>query len=368
MHIVFIDSVPWPYRIDAPLTRPIGGTQSALCYLMMALAARGVRVSFINHEPPHTVVGVRGLSPNFRSEDIADADALVMVSDPQPVNIAQFTLHAPRAKTILWEHHAPDQPSVQMLSEPATVRAWDAIAFISAWQEQEYLRAFPALAATPRGILRNAIAPAFENLFGGLPILACKSPAPRLAYSSTPFRGLDRLLYSWNQVRGAHPHAELQIFSSMKLYEADDTGSIAQMLEAAKTLPGVIHVGPVPQSELAEALRGSLVLAYPNTFPETACIAVMEALAAGCVVVTSDLGALPETLGGHGWLVPYQADGAAHANDFAQRLSRIMTELKTEWQSGELEDRLASQVAWANETYSWAARAGEWESWVGSLN
>jgi len=368
MHIVFIDSVPWPYRVDAPLVRPIGGTQSALCYLMMALAARGVRVSFINAEAPHSHAGVQALSLQFPAAAIADADALVMVSDPQPANIQQFASIAPRAKKILWQHHAADQPAVQPLADSDVVRAWDAIAFVSAWQEAEYVKHFLALAAARHHILRNAIAPAFENLFGDLPIVACKSPAPRLAYASTPFRGLDRLLYGWPQVLAAHPGAQLQVFSSMKLYDDADPAPIAQMLAAAQQMPGVIHVGPVPQPALAEALRGSLILAYPNTFPETACIAVMEAMAAGCVVVTSDLGALPETLGGYGELLPVLPDGAAHAEAFAQALARIMTGLKADWASGALETRLAAQVAWANQAYSWTTRAAEWEAFVGGLD
>jgi len=367
MHIVFVDSVPWPYRIDAPLNRPIGGTQSALCYLMIALAGRGLRVTLINAAPPHEYRSVRAISSSFPPAAIADAEAVIMINDPVPGSLAQLTPLAPRAKKILWQHHAPDQPSVQMMAEAETLRAWDAVIFVSAWQEQEYVKTFPAVAAARHKVLRNAISPAFENLFGGLPVLACKSPAPRLAYTSTPFRGLDRLLLAWPQVLAAYPGAELQIFSSMKLYQSDDPEPIARLLDHARQSPGVTHVGPVPQSELAEAMRESLILAYPNSFPETACIAVMEALAAGCIVVTSDMAALPETLGGYGEFVPYQPDLQAHANDFARRLIEVMAQANTDWKSGMLEKRLAAQVAWAHETYSWAARAGEWEAWLREL-
>jgi glycosyltransferase involved in cell wall biosynthesis len=86
----------------------------------------------------------------------------------------------------------------------------------------------------------------------------------------------------------------------------------------------------------------------------------MEAMAAGCIVVTSDLGALPETLGGHGILTSVPMDGLAHANAYAESLINTMTNLQQEWQSGALADRLMAQVQWAHDNYTWDARAAEW--------
>lgn len=364
MHLVFIDAVDWPWRVDAPFTRPIGGTQSAMAYLMLELAKRGHRVSLINAEAPHEFGGVRGLSPQFQVSDISDADAFIVASNPLPEDIAQFAQYAPKAKKILWQHHAADQPAVQPMADANVMQTWDAVVFVSEWQEQEYLKAFPNLQNKQRAILRNAISPAFENLFEDMPVLPFKSPAPRLAYASTPFRGLDRLLYGWHRVLAVHPTAQLQVFSSMKLYSADNDAEMQNLLNVAQTLPGVIHVGPVPQSELAEALRSTLILSYPNTFPETACIAAMEAMAAGCIVVTSDIGALPETLGGYGEIVPFQENGEAHALAFADRVAALIMQLKSDWQSGALEERLSAQAAWAQQNYSWKTRAAEWEKFL----
>ncbi len=361
MHLVFIDAVDWPWRVDAPFHRALGGTQSAMAYLMLELAKRGIKVSLINMEPPHEVGGVRGLSTQFSSSEIADATAFIVCSDPTPDHVGLLARYAPGAKKILWQHHAPDQAAVQPMADSEVMQQWDAVVFVSEWQKQEYLKRFPNLADKTHVILRNAISPVFESLFDDLPVLPFKSPAPRFAYSSMPFRGLDRLLYGWHRIIAAHPSAQLQIFSSMKLYNQEDAGNIETMLDAARQMPGVIHVGAVPQAELAQQLRSTLIFSYPNTFPETACIAAMEAMAAGCIVITSDIGALPETLGGYGEIVKFQEDGAAHAFEFADHAVNIVAQLKSEWQDGKLEKRLAAQVAWAQQTYSWRTRAGEWE-------
>ena len=104
-------------------------------------------------------------------------------------------------------------------------------------------------------------------------------------------------------------------------------------------------------------------MAYPNTFAETACIAVMEAMTAGCVVVTSDLGALPETTAGFARLVEAPAKPAEHVRLFADAVLRELLERRTA-PDAEAEARLRAQVDYKNKDNTWEARAGEWTRWL----
>jgi glycosyltransferase involved in cell wall biosynthesis len=118
----------------------------------------------------------------------------------------------------------------------------------------------------------------------------------------------------------------------------------------------------LPQPALAKELAAASILAYPNTFAETSCIAVMEALAAGLLVVTSDLGALPETCGGFGRLVPPIKEGRS-AEQFAMDFARALDLAIRDWRSdpGGLIRQRFQQVQAINDTCTWQRRAAEWE-------
>lgn len=126
----------------------------------------------------------------------------------------------------------------------------------------------------------------------------------KFIYTSSPDRGLEQLLGYWPAVRARMPEAELHIFYGWDYYDRmNPNGNFkARIQKAVADLKdqGVIWRGRVGQKELAAEMQESAAWLYPgpHTFQETFCIGAVEAQAAGCVPVTRDNGAMPETNAG----------------------------------------------------------------------
>jgi len=262
---------------------------------------------------------------------------------------------------VLWMQHADDQPGALPLQDATERGYYDGFAFVSDWQRRRYVGAFgidPARA----GVMRNAIGPGFTGMFAGKSsVSAGKAWPPVLVYTSTPFRGLDVLLDVFPSIRARRQGVRLKVFSSMAVYhEPSGVDPFEKLYAKARATEGVEYVGSVPQPVLAEELRKAAILAYPSTFAETSCISVMEAMAAGCRVVTTDLGALAETTDGFGLLVD---SGPGMAEAFGDACVRAIDRASAP--DGEAE--LRAQVEHVNRTTTWAARAEEWVEWIAGL-
>jgi glycosyltransferase involved in cell wall biosynthesis len=253
---------------------------------------------------------------------------------------------------------------MQPLRDPACVAMWDHIVCISDWQRNMFQREL-GVPLERMEILRNAIGPTFANLFRDEADLAdAKSKSLRLAYTSTPFRGLDVLVACFPAVYRRHPNVRLDVFSSMQVYgQPSSRDSYKSLYDQCRATEGIDYRGSVSQTELAQALRAASVLSYPNTFAETGCIAAMEALAAGMLVVSSDLGALPETCEGWATLVPPVVPGRTQeqfAVDFARAMDHALNALEAD-RTRFFQDRYRQSQA-INASCNWDARASQWQT------
>jgi glycosyltransferase involved in cell wall biosynthesis len=368
MNLAFLDVVTWDYDAGSPYDRPLGGSQSAVAYLAVALAARGHSVTLYTHTTaPRVYQGVQCRAiTNVQPRELAAFGALIVVNGPADICLQLRQHLPPPAALILWTQHAHDQPAMARLAQSDVQAQWDVIVCVSKWHAAAMQRQF---GLDPRrvAVQRNAIGPAFANLFPDAAALAAaKSSAPVLAYTSTPFRGLDVLLFLFPQLHRRDPRIGLRVYSSMKVYNRDESNDPhAHLYTQARSIPGVEYIGSLPQPALAASLKSATILSYPNTFAETSCISVMEAMAAGLLVVTTDYAALPETAMGMAVLAPgppTAPDMPTFARNFADRLFAALDDYSRNPQA--FWSARWEHVRTVTTQCTWQVRALEWEQFL----
>jgi len=360
MRVGFVNFSSLVYDVSTPYKKPMGGSESAMCYLASAMAKNGHEITlFTALTKKSKTLGVNCIPNKDIFNSLPNLEVLVVQNSP--AQGYQIKLTAPKnLKIVLWTQHDSDQPAVESLANHEVVKSFDAFVLISDYQRKNYLEKFK-LNPKKCVVLRNAISPVFENLFAkGESTLSKKTNPPVLAYTSTPFRGLNLLIQMFPAIKNISRDVKLKVFSSLGVYHISkemDEKSYGTLYTACRNTYGVDYIGSVSQTKLAKELIKTSVLAYPNTFPETSCIAVMEAIAAGCFIVTSRLGALPETTAGFAKLIDVDGDWQRYGNLFIREVLNFLYEPKD----------LSAQVAFVNKNYTWKVRAKEWEKWIKTL-
>ena len=109
------------------------------------------------------------------------------------------------------------------------------------------------------------------------------------------YKNCDGLLRAWAQARSELGGRQLAVVGKGR-----DEQYVAQLHSLAAELGiagDVVFVGGVPLEETVNFYRAADALAYPS-LNETFGLPILEAMACGCPVVTSDRSAMPETAGG----------------------------------------------------------------------
>ncbi len=358
------------FNVATVFQAPLGGSESAVSYLAIELAKLGHNITLFSlNKNPVNVFGVRCLSFSMENNDfklpkeIMENDFQVFIIKngiPHFGNLLKAALPYP-CKVIFWTGHASNQPAIQDLVKQEVVAGIDGIVCVSSWHRVEMIKNFN-LPANKVHICRNAIAPFFENLFlNEAEFVDIKSKFPMLAYTSTPFRGLALLLQMFPSIRAKIPSVTLNLYSSMKVYGIINENDQYQALyQLAKTTEGINYFGSLPQAKLAACLRTNTIFSYPNTFPETSCIAIMEALAAGLYIITTDLGALAETTLGFGKLIAPENIATRGSDSYQNVLQQICAQQISD--PAEFLKKQYSQVLIMNKLHTWSNRAKEWIS------
>jgi glycosyltransferase involved in cell wall biosynthesis/SAM-dependent methyltransferase len=180
-------------------------------------------------------------------------------------------------------------------------------------------------------------------------------------YTTTPFRGLDVLMGIWPKIKEKVPFAELHVYSNMSIYNQKNAPDIERIFEYGKQIAkdnNIFFHNPVTQKQLANVLLEADVMVYPNHFPETSCITAMESIKAKTPIITSNFGALIETIKNYeGILIEGDSYREGYENEFIESTVKMLTD-----------NNYRNSFCQAERDMSWKKIAEEWIKYLTTDN
>ncbi len=364
-HICIIDAnVSQPYHVGSVFERPLGGTEAAACYLSHALAQLGHQITFISHHPSvlQQYAGIQSLSLEERLDYIQTTRPDIVIEVARPAFGDDEAIHLAGVKRYLWVHLPHNHPMMRIFSFPSTIQKFDAIVFVGEWQCQQYIQYF-ALPVHKCVVIPNGISSHFQSLFTDEDDLVQHkniSKIPVLVYATAPHKGVEQLPAIVSLVQSKNHLACFEVYCSGDLHGGSQGGEekYTQVYEDLSHMGNVSYSPVIPPQQLANVLKRAHVLVYPNlTWPDCAPLIILEALAAGCRVITSDMGGSPETMRGYGRVVAC-APADSFVECFAQAIAIELSTLAADpraWLNSAWEQHLQiRQLAWYFQAQKWS--------------
>jgi len=252
---------------------------------------------------------------------------------------------------ILWMHHFVNQKEAQNLGSKDFVQKLDYIVFNSNWNSENHIYQFK-IPKNKSVVIKNAI----EKI----DVEEKPKDKINLIYHTTPWRGLALLLKVFKNLN--LENVELNVCSSTIIYGKKFDAALGKnyykIFNECKNTKNVNYLGFVNNKEIIDLLKKIHIFSYPSVWHETSCIAAIEAMAAGCEVVTTNLGALYETCSPFGTFANFDRN----FDNLEKKYSKILlNSIKNFW-SDENQNKLKLQRETINATYSWDIRSVEWKN------
>jgi glycosyltransferase involved in cell wall biosynthesis/2-polyprenyl-3-methyl-5-hydroxy-6-metoxy-1,4-benzoquinol methylase len=349
----FVFAIPGlPFHGNSLSEQSLGGSETAALCLMRELVSIGHSVfAFTNTDAPGDYHGVTYL-PLSKFREFA-------TTVPHDVCVIQrlpdwFASSMESKLNILWAH------DLAMARNSGQVRgvSWniDKFAVVSDYMAQQYIDTY-SFPPEHLYVTRNGI---------DLPLFprpgSIKRDPKALVYTSRPERGLDVLLDRiFPELLKRDPEFKLHIaaYDNQVNKLAGFYDEISCKIEAFGDR--IVFEGHLPKKNLYQLYAKCGTLVYPTpsprmeTFREVSCITLMEAMASGLPVVTSNLGALPETLAkGAGTLIDGSPMSDEYVTAFCDAVMTYATSEKAAKAASDAGIKAAKKLSWRSVAEDWA--------------
>ena len=284
---------------------------------------------------------LRLLFKNVDDECFKDVNLILNSTDPKLLEKNKIN--------ILWMHHYVNQKETENLKNKEYINKLNYIVFNSNWNFENFKIQYK-IPENKSIVLKNAINKIdFKNK---------TKDKISLIYHTTPWRGLELLLKVFKKIN--KENVELNVCSSTIIYGKKFHDSyekkFQKLFDDCKNTKNVNFHGYKGNSSILEMLKEVHIFSYPSIWTETSCISAIEAMAAGCEVVTTNLGALKETCSPFAKFVNFEKN--LH-NLELNYLSSLIDSINNFW-SEDNQQKLQIQREKINQIYSWETRKVEW--------
>ncbi len=218
---------------------------------------------------------------------------------------------------VFWAHDLAQDSANTPLKNQAVIDKIAGFIFVSDWQRAQY----EALYNIPRSrsfIIPNAVQ-LLEPDDNKSVITDATQQRVNFIYHTTPHRGLEILVPVFLNLLQDYPMLHLDVFSSFEIYGWGERDSqYKNLIDICRNHSNIKYHGTVDNSVIRKTLLKTHVFAYPNIWPETSCLAAIEALVSGTHIICPDHAALGELMGYSNQLnlYRYQEDKRNHAAVF----------------------------------------------------
>jgi glycosyltransferase involved in cell wall biosynthesis len=203
-----------------------------------------------------------------------------------------------------------------------------------------------------------------------------KNPG-RIWVGNDPARGLWHVLDVFDLVKARVPHATLHVsydfdraFEARKWQQNALAELFWEMKRRLETTEGVVNLGALSPEQVVREQLEAQVHVWPsepqNVGTQVHGISQLEAAAAGCALVLSDVEAFPEVFGEAATILPVPGTfvGDAERRIDAQDWADVVAELMTDPEKWAEESRKARALA---EQHTWTACVDKWDEMIRGL-
>lgn len=371
MKILVLARMTTKFSGNTVFERPIGGSESALFYLTRELARLGHSIIIYNNCGSEA-----GIYEGVDFRQFTDIAELIRLSKNDNFDVFISFRDLPaflfpiRAKKRIWWGH-DDFSNVWNYSDArkhlgiAFLRfagsliniLCDSLFVVSGWLGRICTDILGVKKERIYVTKNGVYLPYFEGS------ISSRNPY-RLVYTSVPARGLDILLDIFPEILKQVPQAALHIYCGFDLGVLKEKDKVLAKNIYEKTKQGRVYLeGTKKHSELAQELLRSGLFLYPSHsvphaafYAETSCIAALEAQAAGCPVITSNRGAMPESIrdGETGILI----NGDPHSREYKEKFIKETVSLLKD--PSRMKRMSESAKRFIRDNYTWELIAKEW--------